>query len=276
MDNAFYTANVAKVEKSWRAYSMRSDYYITEHSEPGIFGALRFIRENPISDVNDHLSTSDGSDLLRQWLARLIVDFRLRSRGFRENNESRKMFEIHRKIAEASMEGRRTHSGAWISAYLSARDISLEKFESWERELLNFDDYHRWVATTLKPFVVGEQGDHFYDEYAAANMRLFEAPPGRQFVCSDMPSTTLSLGEEYPDFLFFSVSVDKHRVLNGFLRDAQSWDIVQESFTDEDVDRANLLAFQRAHRFVYSPSMDELKSAYKAYTSQIDEDEQDG
>ena len=152
----------------------------------------------------------------------------------------------------------------------------MEKFESWERELLNFDDYHRWVATTLKPFVVGEQGDHFYDEYAAANMRLFEAPPGRQFVCSDMPSTTLSLGEEYPDFLFFSVSVDKHRVLNGFLRDAQSWDIVQESFTDEDVDRANLLAFQRAHRFVYSPSMDELKSAYKAYTSQIDEYEQDG
>ena len=267
-DNAFRTTGVASAEKSWRAYSMRSDYYITEHIEPGILGALRFLRSNPISEVNGHLSNSDSSDSLRQWLARFIVDFRLRSRGFRENDETRKLFEIHKKITEASIRGRRACYGARISAYLSARDISLEEYESWERKFLNLHNYQKWVATTLDPFVVGEQGDHFYGEYAAANMRLFEAPPGRQFICSDMPSTTLALGEEYPDFLFFDISVDKHRVLEGFLRDAQSWDIVRESFTDEDVDRVNLLAFQHAHRFVYSPSMDELKSAYKAYTAQ--------
>ena len=86
-----------------------------------------------------------------------------------------------------------------------------------------------WVATTLDPFVTGEQGAHFYNEFAAANMRLYEAPPGRQFVCSDMPSTVLALGEEYPDFIVFDVSVDKHRVLRGALRDAQPLDIVQES-----------------------------------------------
>jgi len=64
-DKAFYIANIAKVEKSWRAYSMRSDYYITEHIEPGILGALRFIRENPISAVNDYLLRSDARHSIR-------------------------------------------------------------------------------------------------------------------------------------------------------------------------------------------------------------------
>ena len=271
LDNAYRTTTVANAEKSWRAYSMRSDYYITERIEPGILGTLRIIRGNPVSEVNNHLLNSDGSDLLRQWLARFIVDFRLRSRGFRENDETRTLHEIHRKTTEAFMEGQRAYIGAWLSAYLSKKGSSLEEYESMKRELLNVDNYPRWVATTLNPFVAGEDSTHFYDEYAAANMRLYEAPPGRQFICSDMPSTTLALGEEYPDFLFFDISVDKHRVLCGNLRDAQSWDIVQESYTDDDVDRANLLEFQHAHRFVYSPSMDELKSAYKAYASQMDE-----
>ena len=271
LGNAFRTTSVAKVERSWRAYSARSDYYITKHIEPGILSALSFIRSNPVSEVNDRLSNGDSSDSLRQWLARFIVDFRLRSRGFRENQETRKLFDIHRKIAEASNEGRRACYGARISAYLSARDISFDDYESWEREFSNLDDYQRWVATSLKPFVAGEQGLQYYDEYASANMRLFESSPGRQFICSDMPSTTLALGEEYPNFLFFYIPVDKHRVLTGFLRDAQAWDIVQESYTDEDVDRANVLAFQDAHRFVYSPSMDELKSTYKSCVTQLDE-----
>ena len=275
LKNAFRTTSIDKVEKSWRAYSNRSDYFITEQIEPGILNALRFIRENPTSDVNDYLSSGDGSDLLlRQWLARFIVDFRLRSRGFRENDETRKMYEIDREMVEAYMEGQRAYRGAWLRAYLSKMGISLEEYENVMKEILNPDDYHRWVATKLNPFVAGEQSVHFYDEYATANMRLYEAPPGRQFVCSDMPSTVLALGEEYPSFIFFDVSVDKHRVLCGALRDAQSLDIVQESYTDIDVDRANLLAFQHAHRFVYSPSMEELKSAYIAYANQMDE--QDG
>ena len=210
--------------------------YAFRELEPGILGTLRIIRGNPVSEVNNHLLNSDGSDLLRQWLARFIVDFRLRSRGFRENDETRTLHEIHR-TTEAFMEGQRAYIGAWLSAYLCS---SLEEYESMKRELLNVDNYPRWVATTLNPFVAGEDSTHFYDEYAAANMRLYEAPPGRQFICSDMPSTTLALGEEYPDFLFFDISVDK-RVLCGNLRDAQSWDIVQESYTDDDVDRANLL-----------------------------------
>ena len=274
LKNAFRTTSIDKVEKSGHAYSNRYDYIITEQIEPGILSALRIIRENPISEVNDHLSNSDGNDPFRQWLARFIVDFRLRSRGFRENEETRKMFEIYQKTTEAFREGCRAYRGAWLSADLSKMGISLEENENMMREILNVDDYHLWVATNLNPFITGEQSVHFYDEYATANMRLYEVPPGRQFVCSDMPSTVLALGEEYPSFIFFDVSVDKHRVLRGALRDAQSLDIVQESYTDIDVDRANLLAFQHAHRFVYSPSMEELKNAYRAYANQIDE--QDG
>ena len=57
--------------------------------------------------------------------------------------------------------------------------ISLEEDENMMREILNVDDYQLWVATTLNPFAAGEGSTQFYDEYAAANMRLYEASPVR-------------------------------------------------------------------------------------------------
>ena len=264
VEKAIWTSNVSRVEKSRYAYSKRVDSFITEQVEPGISRALREIRETLVCEINNRLSNRNDSHELRRWLAQMVIDFRLRSRGFRESDDMRKMYEIKDKMDKARKQATMAYTGAWLKSDLKQKGSSLEVLMS-----ITIPDeiFERWIAITMIPFGTKDM----YDEYANASMRLYEAPQGRHFICSDMPSTNLMLGAEpeYRNFQYFSIPIDKHRKLCGGVRDAAHHEFALKYLTDEHINLSNLLEFQHAHRFVYSSSMDELKRAYKEYANQM-------
>ena len=190
-DQGVQVRSIRDVEVARHAYSVENDKILTEF-EDQFSGILHWIRSNNASDLNEYISDRERSSSLRAWLARFVVDIRLRSRGFRESAPVRAL--IARGFAEANR----------------------------QNDELELDDIDKWTAVILDPFVRGQQGAEWYESYQTGSWRFDAAPAQRKFITSDIPSATFRLGPEpkFCNWVWFVIPLSDSLQLMGLIEDA--------------------------------------------------------
>ena len=231
-DQGVQVRSIRDVEVARHAYSVENDKILTEF-EDQFSGILHWIRSNNASDLNEYISDRERSSSLRAWLARFVVDIRLRSRGFRESAPVRAL--IARGFAEANR----------------------------QNDELELDDIDKWTAVILDPFVRGQQGAEWYESYQTGSWRFDAAPAQRKFITSDIPSATFRLGPEpkFCNWVWFVIPLSDSLQLMGLIEDASLDTGLAprlEQWGNREIDMANSAVLQNAQRYIYASSASEI------------------
>ena len=253
--------SIDKVEVSKDAYSVDSDA-ILQQREPRWSEILKTLEGQSVSELNDFISDGEKSATLRGWLARLVVDSRLRSRGFREQirapvKEIRLQFREKLEALEADFAGRFPGLGEQSQVM-----ISLFK------EMAGIDSDRKFAAIHMYPFLRGEEGEKRYRWYEEGSWRFYVALEGRRFITSDIPSKSLLLGPEpqYRNWMWFTMPLSAELQLMGMCGDARRESGLAPGVREMDdraMDLANVCVFESAERFVYASSKAEICRARK-------------
>ena len=231
-DQGVQVRSIRDVEVARHAYSVENDKILTEF-EDQFSGILHWIRSNNASDLNEYISDRERSSSLRAWLARFVVDIRLRSRGFRESAPVRAL--IARGFAEANR----------------------------QNDELELDDIDKWTAVILDPFVRGQQGAEWYESYQTGSWRFDAAPAQHKFITSDIPSATFRLGPEpkFCNWVWFVIPLSDSLQLTGLIEDASLDTGLTprlEQWGNREIDMANSAVLQNAQRYIYASSASEI------------------
>ena len=178
---------------------------------------LQLLKGQDVSELNDLISDREKSAALRAWLARFVVDSKLRSRGFRERmrapvKELRLQFREHLEELEADFRARFPDLG-----------------EQWQvmfplvKELAGVDNDRKFEALHIDPFLRGEEGEKRYRWYEEGSWRFDQALDGRNFITSDLPSDSLLLGPEPKcrNWMWFVMPLTAELRLMGMCGDAR-------------------------------------------------------
>ncbi len=251
--------SIEKVEVSRDAYSVANDALLQER-ESRWAEILQILRGQSASKLNEFIADREKSARLRAWLARFVVDSKLRSRGFRR--------QMREPVTEMRLEFREMLQA--MEADYRARFPDLD--EQWQvlfpflKEMIGIDSYRKFEALRIDPFLRGEDGEEHYGWYEEGSWRFDQAVEGRQFITSDIPSESLLLGPEpeYQNWMWFVMPLSAKLQLMGMSGDAR----VQSGLAprlakmgDREMDLANARVFQNADRFVYASSETEILRA---------------
>ena len=253
--------SIEKVEVSKDAYSVANDS-ILQQRESRWSEILKTLGGQSVDELNDFIANREKSATLRAWLARLVVDSRLRSRGFRE--------EVSEPVKEIRLRFRGQLES--LEADFAARFPDL--VEQWQimislvKEMTGIDDYRKFAAIRMYPFLLGEDGEKRYRWYEEGSWRFDAAPKGRRFITSDIPSNSLLLGPEpqYHNWMWFKMPLSAELQLMGLCGDARRESGLaprEGEMDDRTMDLANACVFESAARFVYASSKAELLRAYE-------------
>ena len=257
--------SIKKVEVSRDAYSVVNDEILKqrEHQWSELLKALKGVS---CLELNEFISNREQSAALRAGLARFVVDSKLRSRGFREQIKERVKgkWNQHRK------------SLAEIEADFRARYPELE--ERWAivfpllREIIGIDNDRKFDAIHIDPFLRGEEGEEQYKWHEEGSWRFDKALGGREFITSDIPSTSVLLGPEaeYRNLMFFFMPLSADLQLMGMCGEARRESGLAPRLTEmseRGMDLTNLSVFKNADRFVYSSSKAEILRAIEQSAS---------
>ena len=250
---------INNVEVSRDAYSVANDA-ILQQREAQWSKTLKLLKERDVSELNELISDRDKSAKLRYWLARLVVDSKLRSRGFRTQmreptNEIRLQFQSRLEILEADFCSR-------------FPDLSeqLQVMTSLFKDMVGIDNDRKFEALRIYPFLRGEEGEKSYRLYEEGSWRFDAACDGRKFITSDIPSNSLLLGSEpeYRNWMWFVMPLSAELRLMGLCGDARMESGLVprvRDIGDREMDLANMCVFQSAQKFVYASSKAELLRA---------------
>ena len=251
--------SIENVEVSRDAYSVANDA-ILQQREDQWAEILQTLNGQSASELNELISDREESATLRAWLARFVVDSKLRSRGFRE--------QMREPVKEMRLQFRDKLEA--IEADFRARFPDLD--EQWQvmfplfKEMAGIDSDRKFEALRIDPFLRGEEGEKRYRWYEEGSWRFDEALDGRKFITSDIPSNSLLLGPEpeYRNWMWFVMPLSAELKLMGMCGDARAESglaprVVEMS--EREVDLANVCVFQSAERFVYASSEAEILRA---------------
>ena len=249
---------ISKVEVSKDAFSVAFDKFMKEkESQWGdIFQRLNVTET---TELNELIANRDDSASLRLWIAHFVIDIGLRSRGLREQH-------------------RESHSEAFHSLGMEMDEIieqldgcelvretgaTKEEIKKLVKQATHADNFGKWLAVTLRPsLTVGNEG--MYNLISDGSWRFYRPLGPRRFITSDVPSTILRLGPEYPNWIWFEVPLTETLLLRGLCGDAAlaSGTLPRdEIMSDEVMDRINKMILEKSVRFVYSSSKEELRVA---------------
>ena len=248
--------SIHDVEVSRHAYSVEKDKVLTER-EGAWSQILDTLKKSDVSELNARLVDREGSSELRAWLARFVVDSGLRSRGFRE-----RVWKASEETRRALREKRDAAIEDVIEQYPTS-ELELRKVVSLINDITHIDDERRSAAVVLDPFLRGEEGERRYRLYEEGSWRFDPASDGRQFITSDIPSTSLRLGPEpqYRNWMWFTMPLLDDLQLFGLCGKARTESGLAPTInelTGEDMDLTNACVLQNAQRFVYASSRDEI------------------
>ena len=257
--------SIVNEEVSRHAYSVKHDDLLkTRESEQAKI--LDYLKELSAAELNEYIADREKSSNLRIWLSTFVVDSQLRSRGFRM--QQRELME-HSRIrlmdnAEASMEA--------IRAKLSAEEkCALSRFSN---DL--YGSTRKFEARFAEPYLTGDAGEAWYRWYAGGSWRFDKAIKGRQYITSDIPSTSFSLlkGMSHPqreqiahqygvrEDVIFVMPLSPRLSLMGQCVDTTLNSLAPKiEINCRIMDSANQLVFRNAHRFVYASSKEEILQA---------------
>ena len=251
--------SIENVEVSRDAYSVANDGVLQEREDQWA-EILRTLKGQRASELNELIADREKSATLRAWLARFVVDSKLRSRGLREQmrepvKEMRLRFGEEIEAIEADFRAR-------------FPDLSeqLQDMVSLFREMAGIDSDRKFEALRMAPFLRGEEGEKRYRWYEEGSWRFDEALDGRKFITSDIPSNSLLLGPEpeYRNWMWFTMPLSAESRLMGMCGDARVESGLAPrmvKMSEREMDLANVCVFQSAERFVYASSEAEILRA---------------
>ena len=241
------------------AYSVANDL-ILQQREDQWAEVLQALKGQSASELNEVISDREKSAALRAWLARFVVDSKLRSRGFRE--------QMKQPVTEVRLRFREKFEA--VEADFRSQFPDLD--DQWQvmfplfREMAGIDNDRRFGALRIGPFLRGEEGEEQYRWYAEGSWRFDEALEGRQFITSDIPSNSLLLGPEpeYRNWMWFTMPLSAKLRLIGLCGDARVESGLAPrmvEMSEREMDLANVCVFESAQRFVYASSEAEILRA---------------
>ena len=251
--------SIENVEVSRDAYSVANDAILGQRENTWA-QILKALKGQRVSELNELISDREKSAALRAWLARFVVDSKLRSHGFRVRMRE-PVEEIRRQFRE-EIEA--------IEGDFSARFPDLG--EQWKimfplfKEIAGIDSDRKFQALRIDPFLRGEEGEKQYKWYEDGSWRFDEPLDGRKFITSDIPSNSLLLGPEpeYRNWMWFDMPLTAELRLTGMCGDARVESGLAPrvaEMSEREMDLANVCVFQGAERFVYASSEAEILRA---------------
>ena len=251
--------SIDNVEVSKDAYSVANDAIVTERE--GLWSqVLNLTKELSVSDLNELISDRGKSATVRAWLARFVVDSRLRSRGYRKQKRE------HVKAMQLQLRAKLEELEADTKVRFPELDEQLQFALPQIKEMFGTHNDRKFEAFFLDPFLRGEEGERHYKWYEEGSWRFDAAPTGRKFITSDMPSNSLLLGPEpeYRNWMWFIVPLTADLQLIGMCGDASVESGLAPRVGEIDnraMDLANVCVFQSAARFVFASSKAEILRA---------------
>lgn len=259
-DKGIRKTNVGNVAKSRMAYSVYNDKILSDKENMWSV-ILSRLRDTPAKELNALLSDkSDGNKNFRLWLAQFIVDSKLRSLGQREVLSKNGIWDLGSEIAEFERGMAELESGLLDACDDPKEYAHLEDGVSLVKDLVGLEDVRKFCAIWLQPFLSGNNVD-MYDTVADGSWLFDDAPSGRKFVTSDIPSQLLSLGSEpeFREYMYGFMPMSDVLMWRGFMGMAA----INNNTAPVDVDYTNDFFYRHAHRFVFSSSKDELERLRK-------------
>ncbi len=242
------------VEVSRDAYSVANDIILTERE--GCWAPiLAALRQTDLNDLNELIADREGSAGLRSWLARFVIDSKLRSHGFRK--------QMSESLTQLRVEHLQMHE-ATKAEFLGQSPESANELEalfSLLRDKSGLDNPRKYPALMTDPFLRGEEGEELYRCYEEGSWRFDGPQSGRNFITSDIPSTSFRLGPQHPNWIWFSMPLSAELLLTGLCGDArvESGLAPREGAMDgRAVSIVNDTVFRHSEQFIYSSSMDEI------------------
>ena len=251
--------SIENVEVSKHAYSVANDA-VLQQRETRWSEILKVLKSQSVLELNEFIADREKSAPLRAWLARFVVDSKLRSRGFREHRmEPLEGMRLEHLAKLEVMESE-------FRAQCPDLDEQSQVFFAILKEMAGVDNDRKFEALHMDPFLRGEEGERVYRWYEEGSWRFDAAPEGRRFITSDIPSNSLLLGPEpqYRNWMWFVMPLTAEMQLIGMCGDAR----VESGLAPRlgkmgvrEMDLANVCAFQSAARFVYASSKAEILRA---------------
>ena len=249
--------SIEKIEKSKDAYSIHIDDFNKQRES--VWGDIfNHLKDIGAAELNELIADREQSAALREWLADFVTSISMRSRGRRERDK------------EMLLDGWHSLQKGINNVFEGMDDEELTKDTGSSKEEIKgivmrsmyADNYEKWLAVTLLPSFSG--GDETNKLLADGSWR-FESPPNqRKLILSDIPSTTLRLGPEHPNWIYFRVPINETLLLVGYCGDARQeggLELSPAQMSEEMVDLNNAAALRNSGRFVYSSSKGEITRA---------------
>ena len=246
--------SIEKVEVSKDAYSIHIDEF-NKRQESAWGDIFKHLIATITTELNELIADREQSAALRAWLADFATTISLRSRGLRERFKETSLENWNSLRREISM----------IFEEMDDEELAKETGASKEeikRILAQFthtDDYEKWLAVTIRPS--RPEGDEV-NRFLEKGSWRFENPPGpRKLILSDIPSTLLRLGPEYPNWIYFQVPINETLLLIGHCGDARLESGLlpgSSQMSEEMIDLRNSTTLEDSEQFVFSSSKDEI------------------
>lgn len=245
---------------SRHAYSVVNDA-VLQQRETRWAQIIKGLKERRVTELNAFISDRDRSSELRSWIARFIVDSRLRSAGARTKvrgtlesmrHQGQAIFDPFLEILNSSL------TTGPLSVLLSdAAEVQQEIMAMVEET--GVYDQRKFEAIYVDPFLRGEEGEREYKLHEEGRWRFEGAPSGRSFITSDMPSVSLPTPRDHSRIVF-TMPISYELQLIGFCGDDRqdSGLAVLPDIDDQRMNLNNRFVFQIAERFVYASSEDEI------------------
>ena len=250
---------IENIEVSKDAFSVGADNMLRrqEQMQANILSEFYSV---DVDSLNALISDREKSDRIRRWLAQLVVNAALRSRAYRESieQETRQIYSDYReKIGALLREFLEDHD---LVDRVTRRGFHSQEYAAMLESALHLDNYRKWVASHVHPFIRGETGRGIYRKYVDGSWRFYECTEGRSFITADLPShiPELEMTPRHKESGTFTMPISSRLFLMGRTSEAGSVSLSEE-WTAEDTDAQNLAMYERADRFVYSATESEIE-----------------
>lgn len=248
------SSSIAKVEVSKDAYSINIDNF-NKQLESAWGDIFNHLKDTSTEELNELIADREQSAPLRAWLADFATSISLRSRGLRE------------RLKETSLENWHSLQREINKIFQEMDDEKLAKGTGASKEEIKrivmqsmyADDYEKWLAVTIPSS--RPENDELNKLLEEGTWRFENPPSSRKLILSDIPSTTLQLGPDHPNWIFFQVPINETLLLIGHCGDARLDSGLlpgSSQMGEEMIDRRNSTTLEHAEQFVFSSSKDEI------------------
>lgn len=254
-DKGIQSRSIENVEVSKAAYSVHIDDF-NRQMESRWAPLLTHLNTDGATELNKLVADRERSATLRAELADFTTSMSLRSRGFRERMKETSLENWHSLRREIN----RIFEEMDDEELLKETGVPKEEIRRGLATFTHTDDYAKWIAVTMRPYL--PEGNKFNKLLEEGTWRFENPPSPRRLILSDIPSTILRLGPEYPDWIHFQVPINETLLLIGQCGDARLESGLLPGYTqmsEEKIDLTNAVALEHAEQHVYSSSKDEIE-----------------